>query len=339
MNKFLKAASSAAVLLACTTGATFAHEDHLPAPAGHAPIGVMGDHRHMQGEWMFSYRYMRMEMEGLRAGGDDITPAQLTANFGTPVAPLNMEMDMHMFGAMYGLSDQITLMAMVPYISNSMDHLVVPMNRRFTTKSDGFGDVSLSAIVGVGEFAGGTVNVKLGISAPTGSIDERDDTPAMANAVLPYPMQLGSGTWDGRIGAGWTLRNEDTVFGIHYDGIIRFGENDRDYTLGDMHKVSAYVNYELTSMLSVSGRFTRKWQDEIDGADTRTNPMMVPTANPDFQGGNMNLIGFGTNYVVPGGVLKGHRFAAEIEVPIHENKRGVGLATDIVATIGWQIAL
>ncbi|NBD18196.1 MAG: hypothetical protein GVY04_19270 [Cyanobacteria bacterium] len=27
-------------------------------PDGHAPIGVMGDHVHGQGEWMLSYRYM-----------------------------------------------------------------------------------------------------------------------------------------------------------------------------------------------------------------------------------------------------------------------------------------
>lgn len=33
---------------------------------GHAPIGVMGDHTHAAGEWMFSYRYMRMEMGGQR---------------------------------------------------------------------------------------------------------------------------------------------------------------------------------------------------------------------------------------------------------------------------------
>ena len=28
----------------------------------HAPIGVMADHRHKQGEWMMSYRYMYMDM-------------------------------------------------------------------------------------------------------------------------------------------------------------------------------------------------------------------------------------------------------------------------------------
>ena len=31
----------------------------------HAPIGVMGDHLHKQGEIMVSYRYMQMEMAGI----------------------------------------------------------------------------------------------------------------------------------------------------------------------------------------------------------------------------------------------------------------------------------
>jgi hypothetical protein len=35
---------------------------HAPRANAHAPIGVMGDHRHHQGELMFSYRYMRMWM-------------------------------------------------------------------------------------------------------------------------------------------------------------------------------------------------------------------------------------------------------------------------------------
>ena len=47
-----------------------AHEGPWTAarPDGHAPISVMGDHMHEMGEWMVSYRYMSMEMEGLIDG-------------------------------------------------------------------------------------------------------------------------------------------------------------------------------------------------------------------------------------------------------------------------------
>ena len=46
---------------------SFAHEGPWTAsrPDGHAPISVMGDHMHEMGEWMVSYRYMTMDMNGL----------------------------------------------------------------------------------------------------------------------------------------------------------------------------------------------------------------------------------------------------------------------------------
>ena len=37
-------------------------------PDDHAPIGVMADHQHQKGEWMISYRYMGMAMDGNRDG-------------------------------------------------------------------------------------------------------------------------------------------------------------------------------------------------------------------------------------------------------------------------------
>ncbi|MEL7113935.1 MAG: transporter, partial [Pseudomonadota bacterium] len=54
---------SAAALFASLSAA--AHEGDggmVTYATDHAPIGVMADHRHKKGEWMFSYRYMYMDM-------------------------------------------------------------------------------------------------------------------------------------------------------------------------------------------------------------------------------------------------------------------------------------
>ena len=58
---------------------THAHEGAWTAarPDGHAPISVMGDHMHSKGEWMVSYRYMTMDMEGLLQGSSDISSNSL----------------------------------------------------------------------------------------------------------------------------------------------------------------------------------------------------------------------------------------------------------------------
>ena len=54
-------------------------------------------------------------------------------------------MEMHIFGAMYGLGNKLTLMAMVPYVDKSMD-LVNRMGRKFTTRAKGLGDIKITGM-------------------------------------------------------------------------------------------------------------------------------------------------------------------------------------------------
>ena len=87
-------------MLCVATTLTFAQEKEetnkwsSSRPDGHAPISVMADHVHHKGEFMFSYRYMTMDMRQLRQGTDDATTANGHANY--MVAPLDMTMNMHM---------------------------------------------------------------------------------------------------------------------------------------------------------------------------------------------------------------------------------------------------
>ncbi|NOR42674.1 MAG: hypothetical protein GQ572_04995, partial [Gammaproteobacteria bacterium] len=52
------------------------HADHSghdhTRPDSHAPIGVSGDHLMRDGEFMLTYRYMSMDMEGNRTGTDRV---------------------------------------------------------------------------------------------------------------------------------------------------------------------------------------------------------------------------------------------------------------------------
>ncbi|MGB3151885.1 MAG: transporter, partial [Maribacter sp.] len=90
-------------------------------PDGHAPISVMGDHMHGKGEWMFSYRYMYMNMEGLKQEGNDASFDDALADY--MVTPTKMPMNMHMLGSMYAPSDKLTLLAMINIVSMEMDHV------------------------------------------------------------------------------------------------------------------------------------------------------------------------------------------------------------------------
>ena len=88
-------------------------------PDGHAPISVMGDHTHHRGEWMFSYKFMNMNMEGLQQGQDNIKSSEVFNSY--MVAPKKMTMQMHMLGVMYAPTEKLTLMAMTSVLDNEMD--------------------------------------------------------------------------------------------------------------------------------------------------------------------------------------------------------------------------
>ncbi len=77
--------------------------------------------------------------------------------------------------------------------------------------------------------------------------------------------------------------------------------------------------------------------DSVPGHDEAYgNPMMVPTVREELRGGRRIDVPLGLNFYFPDGPLKGHRIAAEWNVPLYQNLNGPQLETDWVLTIGWQ---
>ena len=172
----------------------YAAEPHVHTEV-YAPMGIMGDHIMHEDEWMFSYRFMRMDMDGNRSG----TKRVATPLPGFMVSPLKMTMDMHMVGAMFGINDNVTLMTMLPFIKTDMNHVINMNGKVFNTKASGVGDLKISALW---QLTNDGPVFNTGLSIPTGSIDEKDTIPVSAGVPvqLPYPMQTGSGSYDLLIG-------------------------------------------------------------------------------------------------------------------------------------------
>ncbi len=314
-------------------------------PDGHAPIGVMGEHTHSRGEWMVSYRYMWMDMEGSLLGSSAISDLEVVspAGQGFIVTPTRMTMGMHMLGAMYAPSDTLTLMAMVPSVNLEMDHLT-RAGGRFTTSSSGIGDLRLTALWKLFDSEGTRFHLNLGVSAPTGSIDEADVTPASAPAAaqLPYPMQLGSGTWDAIVGGTWLGQSDRWSWGGQGIATVRTGENDRDYTLGDRFDATAWIARRAGTSWSWSGRLALADWSDIDGADPRlagaVASRLVPTVFPDLRGGSRLDFGVGLNFEAQSGVADGLRVALEYLVPVVQDLDGPQLETDVQWVLGVQYA-
>lgn len=299
-------------------------------------INVLGTHTHLEDEWMIGYKYMFMEMEGNRDGTDNLRASEVLQDF--PITPTKMTMQMHMFEVMYAPSDDLTLMAMVPYIRLSMDH-ITRTGVRFTTDSEGIGDVKLMALYTfLGDVRRDQHRVLFtgGLSLPSGSIDREDDTPAGPNQKLPYPMQLGSGTVDLLPGIAYVGESENLAWAFEALGTIRLGENSNDYTLGNRLDLDAWGARKLTDWLSVFARIDGRIWGDIDGADPDLNPALVPTADPDRRGGERIDLSFGVNLYAPKGGLKGNRVGIQVGFPIYQSLDGPQLETDWHLTIGWN---
>lgn len=294
-------------------------------PDAAPPTGISGGMFPAQGRLMPSLGFMHMEMDGNRDGTDSVSTAQVLAQF--PVAPLAMDMDMTMFGLMYGVTNDVSVMAMVPYVEKSMPH-VTRTGVRFSTASEGWGDVSVTGNWRVWQEGGQELALSAGLSLPTGSTDERDATPMGPNQVLPYPMQIGSGTFDLLPGVTYKGRSGDMSWGARAQARVRLGENDENYALGDTYSASVWVARRWSDWFSSSIRLSGEAVGDIDGADPRLNPTIVPTAVPGLRAGETLDLGLGFNFFVPSGPAKGTRFTVEGSVPVYQRLDGPQVERD-----------
>lgn len=301
----------------------------IAQPNGHAPIGVMGDHIHQAGETMISARYSRMEMSDMRNGTSDVSASDVLTDF--MATPTHMTMDMWMLGGMYAPTNRLTLTAMVPYMEKEM-RMLNRMGARPVMRSEGLGDVKLGAIWGLYHEANKNILLNMTVSLPTGSIDEAN----AGGMRLPYPMQLGSGTFDPSLGVTYTSGRGAWAWGGQLMGTARFGENDNGYRLGNQGHVTGWVSRNMNNWISTSARVLATSKGGIDGSDASLNPMMTPTARTDLQGGERVDISLGANVWIPRGKWKNHRLAIEVATPIYENLNGPQMSADHKVTLGWQ---
>jgi hypothetical protein len=329
-----------AAMLICLLGLSLAPGALAGGHAsGHAPIGVMADHTHHRGETMLSYRYMRMEMNGLRDGDERISRRKVLEDF--MVTPTSMDMEMHMFGVMHSPIEGLTVMLMVPFVRKEMDHLT-RMGGTFTTRSDGLGDVTATAMIALWSKGHHKVHAHLGIGFPTGSITEEDKLPTSGGTTvrLPYPMQIGSGSYEFLPGLTYAGHSGLWSWGAQGRGEIRLNENHAGYRLGNEYALTTWGALDAAKWLSVSLRAEWRQNLNINGREesSSVNPAIVPTADPGRRAAaSLSLLG-GVNFALPEGMLSGVRLALEVGVPVYQTLDGPALETDWMMTAGVQYA-
>ena len=305
------------------------------------PIDSIGDNILFEGQVLLSYKFKFTQLDGVRDGSNGISIARVHESFF--VSPTSMTVEEHIFVVAYAPTDTFFLKLQVPFIRKEMDNKSRPEDpftlglvsqTTFTTKTDGVGDTELSAFFTFFsmEKVRHRLRVQVGMSIPTGSIDERGSTPSFTDARLPYQMQLGSGTLDPILGLMYSGKTDNWSWGSEVIGTFRVGVNKNEYRFGDRFDLNAWGAWRLSEGVALKAGLEGLIEDAVEGADKDMNPSVSPTDRPDFQGGERLDFSFGANFFAGGNWI-----FVEAGVPVFQSTNGPQLETDWWASVGWQI--
>ncbi len=346
----------------CLAMPVWAHvESSTFRPESHAPAGVMADHLHAKGGWMFGYRYLTSEYRGLYQGSSSITLEQAGAA-GYSMVGRSMSMKMHMLDIMYAVSDRVTLMLMPMHMSMDMtmegtgtmpmggmhgmahhsdagitmgDSMMDDSMMGWMTHShgtSGWGDTNVSALIRLYAFEGHSLHLTLGISVPTGSVDEKKP-----NGMLEhYGMQLGSGTWDLAPNLTYTGYRDRVSWGVQMGGTERLeSANASGFAFVDQRFATGWLGYRLAPWLSVTVRLEYEYEDQLSGEYNAAYPRKSPGDELGNYGGEFVTAATGFNAVARRGPLAGVRLGLEWESRVDESYNGIQLG----AEDGWSLSL
>jgi len=322
-------------------------------PAGHSPIGVMGDHTHGAGEWMLSYMFSRASTSGLRDGRSRVGLERAWEDY--RMVPRAMDMDMHMPHLMYAPSDRVTLMVMGMWMEHEMtvrmenslmaghgggggghDHQQERPFHSMDHGVSGWADTEVSALVKVFDRNRRRIHLNLGVGIPTGSITLSDHRLVEQHQRLGYPMQLGSGSWEARPGATFLLQTDRVSWGAQTMGVLRVNENSEGWRRGPEGRLEGWAMLRGNDWISPGLRLQARRWGNVRGRDTALDPAVSPENDPNLQGG-ARVGGFlALNLQVPSGALAGHRVAIEWGGALLESLDGPQMSGERTLNIGWE---
>ena len=305
-----------------------------------------GDNSAETERWRFGLLYSQSRFEGYQNGTDKLNDEEVLFRQGTeartqenyPILPTIIRQEAFTVTASYRFEDGASVDLNIPLISQTTHHdSVVPGYAHFTIDSRGLGDISVNYSRYLSRDAYSKLRFGFGLSAPTGSIDQKGDTPrAAGDQQLPYTMQLGSGTWDLPISINYTraLKSSWTVGGSAL-AKIRLGRNDRDYRLGNRLQLASWIQSTHYDWVEPFAKISAVYWEDINGRDDEiivqpAAPFVYPASitNPDNFGGKKIRLSIGVEFAAA--------FRLELGVPLYQDLNGVQVRETVNLSASWQ---
>lgn len=284
-------------------------------------------------KWQVSLLYKRSNLEGYLDGttelsNDDVlfdgNETRTDKNF--PVLPTVIRQEAYIGNIRYLLDPEKSVSISIPYIKQSTDHeSIIPGYDEFNISSAGLGDVTVNYSGLVSRWGSKKITFSAGVSIPTGSIDEKGDTPREpGDQQLPYTMQLGSGTWDFPLGLSYSQDTASGSWGANVFTKIRVGKNSRDYRLGNSFVSSLWKTWSVNEILRPMVKLVYQDWGHIIGQDddllvaNPTFPYPAGITNPNYYGGKKIT-------TVAGGDInwRSQTLSVELGFPVYQDLNGV----------------
>lgn len=327
---------------------------------GNMPLNIPGAGIPEPHEFRFKISQGVMQMGPLRDGTTDLTEGAVLAS-GFMAVPSTMQMYMTMFSGAYSFTDDFALMAMTSFKFNRMQMEFGPMLKMatgqsgFTMESGGLGDFKL-----LGKYRlfsddhlapSQTFSMLFGVSLPTGNIQKestRHPVAAQNGTLLPFKMQLGSGTVDPIIGLAYQASRDPLWYGATALYTGRFYDNNQGYQQGDEVRVDVYGLYQWHPKsvfhLQLNGSWEDRYSDEPDAGKQLGHghmgfnpdmPFISPLFDPENYGGTKLKVTAGIQWQpFPMNIIE-----LNGTVPLYQNLNGPQLEDDFQVMLSWYIEL
>ena len=284
------------------------------------------------------------KMVGMRRGTSNRSTKDTLVQY--MMTPRKMEMYMSSVSVGYAFSDRFFAGIMGMYVNKDME-MINRSGSRSSMYSQGAGDTMLmtKSLLYADDFLipKSQISLLLGVSIPTGSIDQDE-----RGQLLPYSMQLGSGTFDPFIGILYEGSSSPLWWGANASYKARAYENYKSYNLGDEYRLDFYSMYQprynLVGELQIKSKYVghlegQAQEIEQDG-DGHMNGMtnmafMSNLYDPDNYGGSTVDLSAGVQWQP----FHNHILNAQFSFPLYQNLHGTQLEKDFTASVTYYLEI
>lgn len=284
-------------------------------PDARPPGALFGVRMLEMSDLQIEYRFAKMNYGDIRFETEvvpflDVLDAYQAAPFGRTHTD-------HILRVSYGLMDWLTLEGRAGWLTR--DRAVGTEDVFVDTNSSGISDIEAAALISVVDRDGVKAHLIGGVEIPTGSIEKVGPDITGTPRLLPYEMQLGTGSFSVAPGVAASMQNDIATIGANVRAFFRLNDNGRGYRLGDAFRGNFWASYLLTENFSITtGARVHKW-GSIEGRDSALDPLSDPGADPLFSSGTTVDIPLGLNIRLSEGLLTGTDIQFEFVWPTYES--------------------